>query len=213
MEDELPTSAIEGVTVQMGSIPDAVLHLRRGVIIQEQSYKMLVSAATFIAVSFCIWNLPFETPRVLLGEGPTLLQVASLGVLWGGICGVGGYILLNSLTQSVTVDIANGTVVIQSRDYQPEIPLSAVHCIQLCAAKAGGFQTNLVFRDTQNKLSRHCLYSHVRYELCQRLAHQYRSLCGFSVVDNTALDQRRTIVNRSCRPPSPIEQVDRGNSG
>jgi hypothetical protein len=186
LEEGFPASAIEGVTVQMGNIPDAVLHSRRGAIIQEQSYEMPFSAAVLAVVSLGIWNLPFETPRVLLGKGPTLLHVASLGVMWGAVCSLGGYIFLKRFTQSVAIDIAKGKLVIQSPDYQPEIPLSAVHCIQLCATKTGGFQTNLVFRDIQNRLSRHCLYSHVRYELCHHLAHQYQRLCGFAVVDHAA---------------------------
>ncbi len=194
LDDEFPKSAIESVTVQTGNIPDAVLHLRRGVVIQEQSYKMPISAAMFVAISLCIWNLPFETSRVMFAGGPTLLQVASLGLLWGGTCVFGGYILLSNMTQSVTVDMLNGKVVIQSPDYQPEIPVSAVHCVQLCASKDGSFQTNLVYRDTQNKLARHCLYSHMRYELCHRLAHQYQRFCGFSVVDHTNMDPGRTTI-------------------
>lgn len=185
LEEEFPASGIEGVVVQMGNVPDAVLHSKRGLIVQEQSYKMPILAAVLVAASLCIWNLPFETPRVLLGNGPTVLHTTALGVVWGAVCVLGGYFFLRRFTQSVTIDPAKGSVVIQSHDYRPEIPLTAVHCIQLCAAKDVGYQANLVFRDAQDRLTRHCLYSHVSYEPCQRLADQYRRLCGFTVVDNT----------------------------
>ena len=171
----------------MGNVPDAVLHSRHGVVIQEQSYKMPVHAAVMMTVSICIWNLPFETPHVLLGNGPTVLQVASLGLMWGAVCVLGGYFYFRSSTQLVTIDFAAELVTIRSHDYQPEIPLSAIHCIQVCVTKTGSFQTNLAFRDAQNRICRHCLYSHVRSKLCLRLAHQYQTLCGFQVVDSTAV--------------------------
>jgi len=170
----------------IGFVPHVGLHRRGGLYYQESSYSHLwfLGAMLFAAVAVAL--LPWQT--VALG-GLKLKYWISAGCIWTGICGVAPYFLRNALGQTILIDPQNETLCIRKRGVQQTIRWREVIALQICYqcgtkdSKFAGYQLNLVWKDTNGTVKRHCLLKHVIKRNVVALGNAYVYSFRFNMID------------------------------
>src|SRR5262245_36434804 len=109
MSLEFPKTPLTPKAISGSSLPDVALHARRGEFIQESSYSMPVFAGGMFLVAFACCFIPWDEKGFGGIKGVYWIAV---GIVWGGICLLGGYLARNAIGQKIIVEATPLRVII-----------------------------------------------------------------------------------------------------
>jgi hypothetical protein len=187
---EIPHEPMQINYTGTGFLPQVELHRRRRMYYQQSSYWHLLLSSLFPLAAIVIAFLPLETYTKWVWAGFCLFT---------GACGAVPFFLRDRFGQTITIDQEHQTVCIRKQGRETTIPWSDVVALQVChqGKPCAGYQLNLIWRQPDGGLERHCLTNHVVRRFVLRLARGYASLLSLRIVDETTHSQPDGAANGS----------------
>ncbi len=182
---EIPQQALDLGYNSSGFLPDVGLYRRGDMFYQGPSrshhwlFGIVVVAAVVVAL------LPWQT-RAVVGE--LKYWIAGMFV-FGGLCDMLGTFIRSAFTQVVSIDPKNKTMSIAGDGSNHKLSWGQIIGLQICRQKVpgnselNGYQLNLVWREADGVVRRHCLVKHAVKGFVARLGRRYEALFGFKVMD------------------------------
>jgi hypothetical protein len=189
---EIPREALSVHHNSSGFLPQVGLHRRGDLFRQESSYSHFWLSGVLLACAVVLALLPWHTRANVGGE----LKYWVAGILvFGCVCSVVPYFIRNAWGQTITIDPKKQTLCITTDDFSRKLTWEQVIGLQICRRKVprdsemNGYQLNLVWRDAEGAVRRHCLLQHSLRGFAVRLARRYESLFAFRLIDHTRKSQ------------------------
>ena len=171
-----------------GFLPDVGLHRHGDLFHQESSYSHFWFVGFMLVAALVTALLPWHT---MADVGGKLKYWIAGFFVFGGICGFVPYFIRNACGQNITIDAKNKTLCITSNDLIERLFWQQIMGLQICRQKVAGnsemngYQLNLVWKDADGTMRRHCLLKHAVRAFVYRLGRRYESLFGFALIDHT----------------------------
>jgi hypothetical protein len=146
------------------------------------SRSFLYQCALFCLIAVVIWFLPFDIPTATpLG----LMQIISLGLVWGGICILIPYFITRQFGTRIHFDLNPLLIrVFKKKECLTEYPLSDLRCLQICFVRYDDFRAhelNLCFSEGE-RLNLISVYSK---SSARRMAIKLADFLGRDILDCT----------------------------
>jgi hypothetical protein len=205
---EIPQEALDLKCNSGGFLPDVGFYQRGDMFYQETSkahrwmFGIMVVGAAIIAL------LPWHT-RAIVGE---LKYWIAAMLVFGGLCDVAGSLIRSAVTQHISIDAKNKTMVIVSEGYERKLSWEQVMGLQICRQKVpgnsemNGYQLNLVWKEADGVVRRRCLLQHSIRAFVFRLGRRYQFLFGFSLIDHTRPSQTVQRTGASSLAQGQVER-------
>ena len=199
--NEIPHDALDLRHNSGGFLPDIGLY-RRGEAFRHgphHSHYWLLGILVTCAVVAAL--LPWQTSAMV---GKVKYWVAGM-FLFAGACDIVGLLMLRKLGQQVCVDPRNKTLSITRDDFEQQLSWHQIIELQICRQRVpgnsemNGYQLNVVWRDGDGTIRRHCLLKHMTRGFVARLGRRYHSLFGFTLNDYTRKIRPQDEANRDRR--------------
>ena len=196
---EIPQEALDLRYNSGGFLPDVGLYRRGDMFYQEASKAHRWLFGILLVAALVVSLLPWHT-RAIVGE--LKYWIAGM-LLFGGFCDLVGSLIQSAVRQRVSIDPKHKTLSIVGSDFKTKLCWEDIIGLQICRQRVAGnsemngYQLNLVWREADGSVRRHCLLKHASRGFVTRLAGRYRSFFGFTVMDYTRRSQPDVAANRS----------------
>ncbi len=208
--NEIPHEALDLRYNSSGFLPDVGLHRRGDVFYHGLSRSHFWLLGVLLTGAVIVALLPWHA-RAVVGE----LKYWIAGMLmFGGLCDILGSLVQRTFRQQGAIDAKQKTVLIVGNGINWKLSWEQIIGLQICRQKAvgnsemNGYQLNLVWREADGAVRRHCLLKHAVRGFVVRLGRRYESLFGFTVMDYTHGSQADGAANQR----QPIRQKPTGTS-
>ncbi|MGA2864949.1 MAG: hypothetical protein ABSF95_10745 [Verrucomicrobiota bacterium] len=198
---EVPHEALDLHYNSGGFLPDIGLYRHGDMFHHGPSRSHFWLLGVMLVGTVVVALLPWHT-KAAVGE----LKYWIAGMfLFGGLCDIVPHLIRNAVGQQVSIDPKNKTVAITGSGFNWKLSWRQVVELQMCRQRVpdnsemNGYQLNLVWRDADGTVRRHCLLKHAIRGFVSRLGRRYQSLFGFTLVDYTRASQPHGAANRGQR--------------
>lgn len=188
---EIPHEALDLHYNSGGFLPDIGLYRRGDMFCHGPSRSHFWLLGVMLVGALVVALLPWHTTAVV---GELKYWIAGM-FLFGGLCDIVFHLIRNAFGQQVSIDPKNKTVFITGSGFSRKLSWQQIIGLQLCRQKVpgnsemNGYQLNLVWREADGTVRRHCLLKHAIRGFVLRLGRRYESLFEFTLFDHTRRSQ------------------------
>ncbi|MFA6356243.1 MAG: hypothetical protein WCY23_03945 [Candidatus Omnitrophota bacterium] len=197
----IPKEPLNISSNNFGFLPHIGLHKKGTCFVQESSYSLLWFSGFMVAIAITVIFLPWDT---MTSFGIKLKYIVAGGLVWSGICGVAPYYVRNIFGQKIIIDPSKRTLTIKQWISEQIISWSDILAFQVCYQSApwnsetgSGYQLNLVWKDSQGNVQRHCLLKHAFKGFVVALGNKYSSIFHLLLLEQTENSQHFTPADRA----------------
>jgi hypothetical protein len=184
---QVPNDALDLHYNSVGLLPAIGLYRRGDMFCHGPSHSHFWLLGIMLVGTVVVALLPWHTKAAV---GELKYWIAAMFLL-GGLGDIVPHLISNAVGQQVSVDPKNQAISITGSGFSRKLSWQQVIELQVCRQRVpgnsemNGYQLNLVWRDADGTVRRHCLLKHAIRGFVSRLGRRYQSLFGFRLMDYT----------------------------